>query len=696
MKIMALAALIAGIVGAQPAHAAFVDDPTRNVLPKPKESLALQERSFVIQPRTSVVLSGAVSGDDRATADLLRAELGLKAGLPAGTIELAKARDWSFLGRDLGDEGYVLETTPNGVKALATGTRGLFYAAQTLLQMAEPREIRGEKVFEVPAARVVDWPDVRDRMVLYDLRTSTVNLEYTKRWLRELARVKVNQFMLFMSGDYQYEKYPFIAGPEKLTREKLRELKAYAKSLHIELIPQVESLGHAEGVLSHDRFKDIRLGENNTYAYSPCTEATYSLLGELYDELVKELDHSPIFHVGGDEVWGFHQDPRCHERIAKGGEESLYSDHMQRLDGLLKARGRRMAIWSDMIHHYPKAAEGIDRETIVFAWDYSESGKEFKNFPLLKFFKDLGFKNIVATPAVLGFHDAYPQYPIAFRNIPGFTQAALAEGIRSVCVTVWEMSTGGNAESYLYGLTWAGHVMWSSRADDLKDFNRRFAVRWFGIRDAAEAAAHVDRLFWFPWRVTGSSVVTDADVEGFWQKPWLTGDLYYASFAQLAPRWKTDELQAMEREAHLLLRNVSESRRSLRRLDETNVANQMTLESLRMTLAVYSHTARKIAAVARLGVSYREAHAKGDRAAALRSIEEGRLALRGLRGDFPALKRAFSRAIEERNGWTQETEWLDGARVSLREYLKKLTNAREELRAGRLPAPEALDLQEPK
>lgn len=208
---------------------------TDYLLPAPQ--LIIQRQSaFVVNANTPVRLSGVFTDADQFSVRLVREQLLSRAvqgeGSKAG-IALKRINDWSeHFGarpvRDLGNEGYVLEVSKEqGITATATSSRGLYYAAQTLVQLGEMNDGH----LQVPAMEITDWPDVKNRMVLYDLRYNSMDLEYTKRWIRTLSRLKINQFMIFMSGDYVYQKYPFIASPEKLTHEKLIELKSMLASI---------------------------------------------------------------------------------------------------------------------------------------------------------------------------------------------------------------------------------------------------------------------------------------------------------------------------------------------------------------------------------------------------------------------------------------------------------------------------------
>ena len=661
------------------------EDPARFVLPRPKEVAPLEGR-FVVSPATKVRLAGGVSSEDDFTRSLIERELlaGARGTTVSGTIRLMRIADWRGNARELGPEGYTIDIAKDRIDVRAISARGLYYGAMTLLQMAE-RSSSG--VVTVPSARVRDWPEIRDRMILYDLRYNTVNMAYWKRWIRELSRMKINQLMLFMGDDYVYAKYPYMSSASKLTPAKLRELKRYAKLHHIELVPQLESLGHAEDILKHEPHRDIRLGDN-PYSFSPCTERTYSVLADFYRELTEEFDQSTLFHVGGDEVWGFDQDPRCHEDIAARGQEFLYARHMNRLQNLLRPHHRRMAIWGDMLLERPGAEVGLDRDITIFDWHY----KEYEKFPSLKYFKNLGFKNIFAAPAVFGHWDVFPEFLVTFQNIPGFTRAALAEDIRSVCVTTWEIHHGGNAENYLYGVAFGGQVMWDPVASDLADFNARFASHWFATRDP-EAAAHVDRAFWFPWRANGSSRVTDVPSKGYWQKLHQSGDLLYAHFNSFIGERGDEELKEWRAQSDVLLKNLETARHSMRWLDaRAGGKNRVTTEALRTAVLMYGHLARKTQALTGLAIEYRVAHGlDGARAAGV--LTRGARDLAKLRADFAGIEAGLRAAIDERNSNPRDLELWKATERSLAEFILRLEGASKDIASGRsAPAPKEIGL----
>jgi Glycosyl hydrolase family 20, domain 2/Glycosyl hydrolase family 20, catalytic domain len=646
---------------------ASASESTRFVLPQPKE---VDELSGRLRISSRLPILGAETAEDRLVANQLADELFPNSTHSAVSAAVVFNHIRSWHGRDLGDEGYILEVSPaHGVTLTAVSSRGLYYAAQTLTQLIT----RGADYIEIPAVKITDWPDTKDRMVLYDWRDQTVNVDYWKRAIRELSRLKFNQVMLFMGDDYMFKQYPFMSSPVKLTPEKLTELRGYARLNHIQLLPQWESLGHAEYVLRHEEFADLRMARDS-YQYSPCNEKTYTVLNVFYGELISGFDDSSYFHVGGDEVRNLEADEHCSEYARKRGLAHIYSQHFQRVADILRNQHqRRMAIWSDMILLYPEAANGLPRDTLIFDWHYEKS----KDFPSLKFLKNLGFHNLFASPAVLGSNDLYIQMPVSIANIAGFTRAALREDVKSVCTTTWSVHNGGNSENYYYGLAYSAQVNWSAEATELAAFHRRFAAHWFGLR-APEAIKHLDRALWFPWRVSGSSELTERSKDGFWNRRRLAADLFFLDFAEFISRNSASDLMQWTTEAQGLLSNLTAGRRSHAWLKRNSSRNGQTLKSLEMVQLNLRHVARKIITLTGLSHEYRSTEPQQ----LVQVLNRGIKSLRELQNDFPAMIEHFRLARDERASDPIDFENLLKVRDSLVRMRARLAKERDRLLLG--------------
>jgi hypothetical protein len=256
---------------------------------------------------------------------------------------------------------------------------------------------------------------------------------------------------------------------------------------------------------------------------------------------------------------------------------------------------------------------------------------------------------------------------------------------------MWQMEPGNNAENYLYGLAWAAQILWSPSAGDAGDFNRRFASAWLDIRDP-RAAAQVDRAEWFPWRVTGSSEITEKDAEGFWQKQFQSGRFLYSDFAEVVNSRTAAEVETMPAEARALLKNIRAARASAEWLKARAGRNPMTLQSMDMTFAFHTYMARKVEIMMGASIAYRRAYPAHDRRAADRALAEAAAGLRELSRLIPGLRSHLALAVNERNRHPDELNQLQSESESLEHFRERLIEARRGISAGRWPTAVELSL----
>ncbi|HYE57192.1 MAG TPA: glycoside hydrolase family 20 zincin-like fold domain-containing protein, partial [Rhodothermales bacterium] len=151
------------------------------VIPAPKEVRFDRGAFFVGTSGPEIRVSardtaglGLPVGQLRAAFDAARpAQSGRVAGrrvwLGLPDQDAAFAAAWRRVGTwpeaRLGEEGYALHVSDSEILVAANTTRGLFYGAQTLVQMlrAYDRDAR------LPAVHVVDWPDLKIRGLMDDI-----------------------------------------------------------------------------------------------------------------------------------------------------------------------------------------------------------------------------------------------------------------------------------------------------------------------------------------------------------------------------------------------------------------------------------------------------------------------------------------------------------------------------------------------
>ncbi len=113
-----------------------------------------------------------------------------------------------------GDEGYSLSVAPEGVTIRARATAGLFYGAQSFLQLLPVADESGRPSTHclIPCLRIQDQPRFRWRGLMLDVSRHFFNKDEVERLLDEMAWYKLNVFHWHLVDDQgwriEIKKYP--------------------------------------------------------------------------------------------------------------------------------------------------------------------------------------------------------------------------------------------------------------------------------------------------------------------------------------------------------------------------------------------------------------------------------------------------------------------------------------------------------
>ncbi len=439
-----------------------------HLLPMPQQ-ITLTGTDFKITAQTHILVSSQ-SPEDKFTAELLRDEIANIMGtkLPV-RIGIEKASDADIIlqndaDNQSGDQSYKLRTDGK-FHASAHSSTGLFYAVQTVIQLLRKQG----KDTVVTGAVISDHPSLEYRMVQYDVaRFQTINIPYLKRIIREMSRFKLNQLMLYMEDDFKYAKYPFTGKPGTFTPESARELAEYGRKYHVEVVPQLEALGHGTALLSHPEFADLR--ENgNPWVFDTSNPRTWQVLEDMIGELTEAFNGTTFIHLGCDEFEdGFGKCPECKAQIEKIGWGGLYAQHVTKLNELAKKHGRTMIIWAAHggrgdVTDYDitiKYANLLPKDIVVMEWNYDP----LPDYPTVPRLQEAGFSKVFVAPGVLAYAMVNPDNGVSFGSIRNFTRYGVEKGVSGSCACTCELGYGSQLENHLYGLIYSGYCGWNSNA----------------------------------------------------------------------------------------------------------------------------------------------------------------------------------------------------------------------------------------
>jgi hexosaminidase len=396
---------VAGVANARPVTrtigaTARVHPPA--IIPQPAE-LKIKPGSYELTERTGIRYAGESAGEAQKLAASLNAATGFKlsalpASAPATTGGIFLSMDGSLVGK-LGAEGYELSVSPSNVTLRAATAAGLFYGGVTLRQLL-PAEIFSSQVmtgisWRVPCVEIVDKPRFPWRGFMLDVSRHFFNKAEIKKTLVFMSLHKLNTLHLHLTDDegwrVEIKKYPLLTkegawrkgplysvdpksitayGPDGryggfYTQADIREMVAYARKLHITIVPEIEVPGHCAAATRVFPYLKCVSATNNSPGsaawvakgavsegvYCAGNDATFEFLTNVLTEVVS-LFPSQYIHVGGDEVnkGAWHQCVKCQARMKAEGLKDvneLQGYFMRRVEKFIAGQGRRLLSWGE-------------------------------------------------------------------------------------------------------------------------------------------------------------------------------------------------------------------------------------------------------------------------------------------------------------------------------------------------------------
>lgn len=420
-----ICALIVGLVSAPYVSAA---DPL--LTPRPRaiawtgQGCELAEGLAIVAPQAGQV--GRLLSGELARLHGVKAAVAVRpVPGPAITLALAGTADGNAVLAKLAgrgqwppprnaDQGYLLETGPHGATVFAQSPRGLVYGCQTLLQMVVPGAAPNAK--RLPGARIFDYPQLAFRGVHICIFPNT-ELAAVRQAILVAARFKYNAVVIEPWASLKSEKHPHTAYANAYAPEQIRPLVRLGQALGMEMIPMLNSWGHASGMRSRsgehvvlDRYPEFKdLYEADGWSFRLSNPAVYQQLFDRYDELLKLFAPAKYFHVGMDEAWG-HLGREESRKVAGSDPVGLITGHLRKMHDYFARRGVQVMMWHDMFleRNHPQlgrqspansippfnthlALPQLPKDVIIAAWNYDARIE----WPVAKYFHDKGYPVVV-------------------------------------------------------------------------------------------------------------------------------------------------------------------------------------------------------------------------------------------------------------------------------------------------------------
>ena len=329
------------------------------VIPEPR-NVALSSGDFRFGPDWRIELGPGVPPADVAVQslreDLLsRFRLQLQPQGAAGVVRLAIESGSVAIGpaldRDksaLAEQAYQMDLSPTEVRITANAATGLFYGVETLVQLLKP----ANGAFQLPAGRIVDWPDLQFRAIYWDDAHHLDQPFYLMHALRQAAFFKIDAFVIKLEGHFLYKSAPAVVEPYAFSPAELQQLTDYGLRYHIQLIPYLDAPAHIAFILKHPEYAALRQIPNGNYELCAVNPDSYKLLTGMFQDLLDANRGVKYFYLSTDEPYyiGKVNHPQCQEAARAGqlgGAGKLLAEFLSKTASVLHDQGRTVVFWGE-------------------------------------------------------------------------------------------------------------------------------------------------------------------------------------------------------------------------------------------------------------------------------------------------------------------------------------------------------------
>ncbi|MDE6462952.1 MAG: beta-N-acetylhexosaminidase [Muribaculaceae bacterium] len=396
ISILALTLGVAALCSPYAEASAFV-----NLTPTPKQ-MTVGDGELVLPSSFQVASSGL---DDEMKAEITKFATSLKKGTGIVVTEGADGLFSVTKDESVPEEGYRLSVKAGGVSIAASSAAGLYYAFQTIKKVLPANvmaEMDGVGPYALPVMEINDEPRYVHRGYELDCARHFFDVDQVKRMLDVMSYYKMNRFHWHLTDDQGWRieipKYPKLIevaatapnaywwdfdnhyeyylnrpyGPQYFTVSELKEVVAYAKERHIEVIPEVDMPGHMEAAIAaYPQMSTNPQGEYkvrywpgvSTNILDISNPAVMQFCRDVMDELVEIFPYEYI-HIGGDEcpksAWASSASIQAMKsELGISTDNALQSWFSKQIADYVKPKGKKLICWNEVL-----TSEGADPKMV--------------------------------------------------------------------------------------------------------------------------------------------------------------------------------------------------------------------------------------------------------------------------------------------------------------------------------------------
>lgn len=410
----------------------------QQIIPEPQQ-IVVGEGFFTLTGSTVMVAppeyanEALILQDELASATGYHLKVTDRGSAAVNTIVMETAKE------SLPAEAYHLSVGKSKIVISASGSKGVFYGAVSLMQLLPfPRVtmIASAEPLNIPAMTVRDFPRFKWRGLMLDVSRTFMSPDYIKRTIRRMSFYKLNVLHLHLTDDQGWrlpiQGYSLLAEKASYFDSSYHEpaefqgyyspadiagLIKFAGAHHVDVVPEIESPGHSHAALfAYPELScDGRITPVFPFFSGPSVTNDVFCVGnpgslKFFQTVITEtaaLFPSPYLHLGGDEVprTQWEHCPKCQALVKTAHLENtgeLQGYFMQELRDQAVREKKRPVAWDEILVDNKL----LSKDWVIMSWRGGKPGLDaaMKGF------------DVVLTPTSNMYFD-YPYTKIDTRKV---------------------------------------------------------------------------------------------------------------------------------------------------------------------------------------------------------------------------------------------------------------------------------------
>ncbi|XP_072273617.1 hexosaminidase D isoform X2 [Pyxicephalus adspersus] len=278
-----------------------------------------------------------------------------------------------------------------------------------------PEPLKEESAEAVPKKKVgetirKDFSKVQMKLIHLDLKGAAPKLSYYEQIFPLFSKLGANGLLI----EYE-DMFPFtgelevLKSPYAYSEEDIAKILQLAEMNNLEVVPLIQTFGHMEYILKHEKFRGLREVERYPNSLNPHSAETMPMLRMVLSQVLEKHPMCNWIHIGADEVYhlGEGQDSKSWLNNNKGDLGKMYLAHLKSVVDFLHAQypGKSILMWDDMLRKFSVesiSASGITKYVSPVLWLYHTNFNMEQTESFISKYEKSGFSNIWFASAFKG------------------------------------------------------------------------------------------------------------------------------------------------------------------------------------------------------------------------------------------------------------------------------------------------------